>query len=173
MGAEGFTAYQNGTEAEQAFQEAVENAEHEHGHGGYTGTLAEKNSYTVITKTPMPMDEAEEYATKLLNADDPRISDKWGPAGAIPVLTDRREVEVIITTADAPAGGFRSREAAATAVLTARGELEEGEKPVYGITGVYETHPRTGRLCAGTLRVPLEGGPLQHRGWLFFGYASC
>ncbi|MFG3336873.1 hypothetical protein ACGFZZ_33260 [Streptomyces tendae] len=172
MGAYDFSTYQEGTGVEKAFRAAVEDAQDEHGHGGYTGTIAEKNAFTVITQTPMPLDEAEAYASNLMSADDPRISDKCGPAGAIPVLTDRRQVEVTFTTDDAPAGGFESLETAATAVLTARGELKDGERPVYGIQGMYEVHPRTGRPYTGTLQVPLQGGPLEHTGWLFFGYAS-
>lgn len=35
----------------EAFNKAVAEAEWEHGHGGYTGTLAEKDSYIVL---PMP-----------------------------------------------------------------------------------------------------------------------
>ncbi|MEU3704760.1 hypothetical protein AB0E82_21030 [Streptomyces anulatus] len=173
MGAYDFTAYQHGTDVKTAFRAAVEEAQYENGHGGYTGTIAEKDEYTVITTTPVPMDEAEKQASELMNADDPRIRDKWGPAGAIPVLTGDRTVEITITTADAPTGGFQSLEDAASTVLAARGELREGEKPAYGITGIYEQHPRTGRPYTGTLRVPLEGGPLEHTGWLFFGYASC
>ncbi|MFD5451248.1 hypothetical protein [Streptomyces sp. NPDC127100] len=172
MGAYDFSTYQEGTGVENAFRAAVEDAQYEHGHGGYTGTIAEKDEFTVITQTPMPLNEAEEYAAKLISADDPRISDKWGPAGAIPVLTDRRRVEVTFTADDAPAGGFESLEKAAIAVLTARGELKDGERPAYGIQGMYERHPHTGRPYTGTLQVPLQGGPLEHTGWLFFGYAS-
>ncbi|MCZ0983832.1 hypothetical protein O1L60_44525 [Streptomyces diastatochromogenes] len=172
MGAYDFSEYQEGTDVEAAFQAAVEAARYEYGSGGYTGTLAEKHDYTVITTTPVPLDEAETQAGELMSADDPRISDKSGPAGAIPVLTGDRTVEITITTADAPAGGFKSLEEAATTVLAARGELREGEKPAYGITGYYDLHPRTGRPYTGTLHVPLTGGPLEHTGWLFFGYAS-
>ena len=58
-------------------------AEWEYGHGGYTGSLAEKTECTVINATPQPRDEAIHTADAMLDADAPRISDKWGPAGAL------------------------------------------------------------------------------------------
>ncbi|MFI8287470.1 hypothetical protein [Streptomyces sp. CBG9] len=174
MGANGFITYQAGTDAERAFTDAVEDARYEYGNRGYTGTIAEKDDYTVVTTTPMPLNEATEYAERLLDVDDSRVSDKRGPAGAVPVLTGERTMEVTITTADAPAGGFEgSYEDAARAVLAARGLLAEGEKVGYGVTGTYELHPITRRPYTGTMKVPLVNGPLEHTGWLFFGVASC
>ncbi|WP_181800353.1 hypothetical protein [Streptomyces ipomoeae] len=172
MGSEYFSAYQDGTDVKQAFRDAVENAEYEYGHGGYTGTIAEKDSYKVVTETPMPLEEAEEYAATLANANNSPVDDKWGPAGAIPVLTDRRRVRVTIPERPDHPFGYKNLEEAAIAGLKAAGDLKEGEKPVYCITGIYQTHPRTGRPVSGELDVPLEGGPLEHRGWLFFGFAS-
>ncbi|MFI8909126.1 hypothetical protein CLM85_12835 [Streptomyces albidoflavus] len=174
MGAEGFVTYQAGTDAQKAFEGAVEDARYEYGNRGYTGTIAEKDDFTVVTTTPMPLNEANEYAGRLLDADDSRVSDKRGPAGAVPVLTGERTVELIITTADAPPGGFEgSYEDAARALLTARGMLAEGEEVAYGVTGSYELHPITRRPYTGTMKVPLVNGPLKHTGWLFFGVASC
>lgn len=73
------------------FDTARESAAWEHGHGGYTGTLAEKHDVVVIDEagecsTP---GEAEALARLLVNDDDPRITDKWGPAGAIRVDGDK------------------------------------------------------------------------------------
>lgn len=64
------------------FHEAVERTAWECGHGGYTGTLAEKGSFVLMGNAP-DRKIACEMANKFLNDDDPRISDKWGPAGAI------------------------------------------------------------------------------------------
>ena len=66
-----------------AFQEAVADAQWEYGHGGYSGTLAEKGSYVIVEATPQPVEDAYALADRLIEAFDPRISDKWGPAGAI------------------------------------------------------------------------------------------
>ncbi|MEU3399368.1 hypothetical protein [Streptomyces filamentosus] len=172
MGSEYFTAYGDGADAERAFNDVTSAARYEYGHGGYTGTIAEKHAFEIVTRTPMTESDAENYAAELLEGDHP-LNDKWGPAGAIPVLTDCRRVEVSIPERDPGFEGFESLEEAARAALAESGLLKEGEKPSYGITGAYEVHPRTGRPIRGTLDVPLKGGPLEHRCWLFFGYASC
>ena len=43
MGADTFTTSAKGRTAEEAFRAAREDACHWHGHGGYTGTIAEKD----------------------------------------------------------------------------------------------------------------------------------
>ena len=63
---------------------AVEQAAYDYGHAGYTGTIAEKNDY-VIVSGKLPLDEAEALADEMISDDDHRITDKWGPAGAIPL----------------------------------------------------------------------------------------
>ena len=82
MGAESFTTrpYEDQS-AEVAFHRAVEEAQWDHGHSGYTGTIAEKHSFVM-----MPMIEgldAYESINKYFDEDDKRISEKWGPAGCI------------------------------------------------------------------------------------------
>lgn len=94
MGAETFTNLIAGTDVQDAFVRGTEEAAHEHGHGGYTGSLAEKGEYTIITHTPLVEVEAYALASRLIDANDPRIDDKWGPAGAIPVVSDTRKVPV-------------------------------------------------------------------------------
>jgi len=86
MGADTFMNWAKGKTAKLAFNAAVEEACYEHGHGGYTGTIAEKSSFVMIA-LPAGQD-AGEYASKLLDADDPRIDDKWGPAGCIELGDD-------------------------------------------------------------------------------------
>lgn len=80
MGAESFTHTSRGDTAEKAFRSAVEEAAYDHGHSGYTGTIAEKDSFVMI---PLPEGEDPyEYAEELIGDGDVRI-DKWGPAGCI------------------------------------------------------------------------------------------
>lgn len=69
------------TSALQAFVMAVAVAEHDHGHSGYSGTLAEKEDFVMIE--PHSRMSPEEYAAELVEDDDERIDDKWGPAGCI------------------------------------------------------------------------------------------
>lgn len=101
MGADTFETYQPGEDMQKAFQEAVEEAQWEYGHGGYTGTIAEKGS--VVRITPPADVDAAEFAGWALNAWDEtwfknnvpaqyqaaakaahaKVEDKWGPAGAV------------------------------------------------------------------------------------------
>lgn len=83
MGAETFFEYGIGPSAEKAFADAVERAQWDHGHSGYSGTLAEKRTMVEI---PLPEGaDPMEYAEKLIDESDERIDDKWGPAGCIKV----------------------------------------------------------------------------------------
>ena len=47
MGATTFITVGWGRGAREAFNAAVEHAQYEHGHGGYSGTIAEKHSFTL------------------------------------------------------------------------------------------------------------------------------
>ena len=81
MGAREFTTIASGATAREAFKNAVENALYEHGHGGYTGSIAEKYSFVMINK---PQDkELYSFIDELFNKNDRRIMDKWGDAGCI------------------------------------------------------------------------------------------
>ena len=71
----------SGKNADEAFEKAVKRAQWERGHGGYTGTIAEKHEFVIIKK---PVDvEASLIIYHMINDRDPRIYDKWGPAGCI------------------------------------------------------------------------------------------
>ncbi len=79
MGSAVFTTIAKGGDAREAFISAVREAQYECGHGGYTGTIAEKHSFNVIAlKEGL---EPREYARELIDNRDSRIDDKWGPAG--------------------------------------------------------------------------------------------
>lgn len=83
MGAENFTTRAKGATAEEAFANACAAARHEYGHGGYTGTIAEKHSF-VRLGSAATWGEAFRLSDDLL--DD--VDDKWGPAGALRVGTE-------------------------------------------------------------------------------------
>lgn len=86
MGGATFTTRQSGETVDEAFSSAVEQAKYMNGHGGYTGTIAEKNSFKLIPRSEMEDDEDEfDFAYRLIDECDPRIDDKWGPAGAVKV----------------------------------------------------------------------------------------
>ena len=52
MGAYEFSTVALGKTPEEAFRMAVEDARYEHGHGGYTGTIAEKQDFILIVLPP-------------------------------------------------------------------------------------------------------------------------
>ena len=83
MGAETFKTVAFGKDATDAFWAATERAAYMHGHGGYTGTIAEKDRFMLI---PLPPGiAAETYAETLIENRDSRVDDKWGPAGCIEI----------------------------------------------------------------------------------------
>jgi hypothetical protein len=67
--------------AGDAFRAAQDRARYESGHRGYTGTIAEKHDFTMIECKPRQ--NPYNLARKLINDQDPRVDDKWGPAGCI------------------------------------------------------------------------------------------
>jgi hypothetical protein len=79
MGAEYFIHTVSGPSAQEAFDKAVADAAWDHGHSGYTGTIAEKDRFIFIS-LPEGLDP-KTYAESLI--DDPRTYDKWGPAGCL------------------------------------------------------------------------------------------
>jgi len=93
MGAETFITKKKGIykNAREAFLEAVEDAQYEHGHGGYTGTIAEKNSYRIID-VPGRKDILE-FIHECLDKGDGFWDDKWGPAACIELKGTRLQKE--------------------------------------------------------------------------------
>lgn len=85
MGAYEFYTSASGETAEDAFAEAVSNAQNYYGSGGYTGTIAEKTEFVMVSQIPMTVSDGQAMARKLIDESDPRIIDKWGPAGCIPL----------------------------------------------------------------------------------------
>jgi hypothetical protein len=81
MGASTFICKAQGATPAKAFMAAVESASHRYGNDGYTGSIAEKNSFVMI-RVPHGK-SAEDYAEELIDDRDPLIDDKWGPAGCI------------------------------------------------------------------------------------------
>jgi len=97
MGAEIFYNRRKGTEPSTLFSEERENACYEYGHGGYSGTIAEKGSYTMSNK-PSEIDadkwiemveefdeeDREQEHYRALKKDFDVYDDKWGDALCVP-----------------------------------------------------------------------------------------
>ena len=93
MGAETFYEITKEKDCSTAFSDLREQACYEHGHGGYTGTIAEKDGYTMSNK-PNDIDadtwidmihnfdfqDKEQKHYKILKKDYQIYDDKWGDA---------------------------------------------------------------------------------------------
>ena len=78
MGASYFEDRATGTNAQEAFDRAKEQAFYDYGHAGYSGSIAEKDSFKVFE---LPVDqELDSYIQELR---DDQVADKWGDAGCI------------------------------------------------------------------------------------------
>jgi hypothetical protein len=165
MGAAPFTTYQTGADPAAAFHTARAQAHHEHGHNGDTGTIAEKDSYTIITATALSYENANALAQQLIAADDDRITDTRGPAGAIPVKqTTRRQLE----PHDAPnPGGPLDAEALQQITDRARAAGLIGEAETVTAARRYD-HARTDLVI--TKNPAAVTANAEPDGWLFFGW---
>lgn len=87
MGATTFQTTARGETAAKAFSEAVQDARYEYGNRGYTGSIAEKHDFVIIPlpcpRKDMTLNDIDRFIDDLIDSADPRIDDKWGPAGCI------------------------------------------------------------------------------------------
>jgi len=88
MGGSEFYNIGFGATAEEVFVNLVSQSQYDHGHSGYSGTIAEKRNFTMISlpenKDPM------NFAEGLIREGDDRVNNKWGPVGCISMpLTDK------------------------------------------------------------------------------------
>ena len=82
MGAETFTSQAAGKTALEAFATAVIEASYEYGHGGYTGSIAEKNAFKELRT--MSQNDADYVTEAFFNGEGHQeFEDKWGAAGCI------------------------------------------------------------------------------------------
>lgn len=87
MGAEEYEERVVGFEtAREAFNYITKETRYLKGHGGYTGTIAEKGYFEMI-KVPDGEDPIT-YANYLLDSGDRRVNDKWGPAYCVEFKTE-------------------------------------------------------------------------------------
>lgn len=83
MGATTFETRGKGKTAEAAFKALREEALHMYGHGGYTGTIAEKDRFVEVTIPKAIRDDAQAFSAKIDHLLDTEFDDKWGPAGCV------------------------------------------------------------------------------------------
>ena len=86
MGAADFFTTARGKTAQEAFGAALDEARHMFGRGGYTGTIAEKDGFKMVSVPPGS--SSVEHASELLGNEAHWVQDKWGPAGCIQTVFD-------------------------------------------------------------------------------------
>jgi len=78
MGAQSFIEVGYGSDARKVFNSLVEDARYEYGSRGYTGTIAEKDSFVMATSQVMTEEQAHQYAE-----DNNFKITKWDPASCV------------------------------------------------------------------------------------------
>jgi hypothetical protein len=83
MGATTFGTTATGKNAKEAFRNAREEAQWESGHGGYSGTIAEKSDFKLVPLSEEVINDPALFASKIDELIDTEFDDKWGPAGCV------------------------------------------------------------------------------------------
>ena len=83
MGATVFSCSAKGKDANEAFSVACSEALYEYGHGGYTGSIAEKSSFRLVPLHESVIKDKVLFFDKIRRLIDDEFSDKWGPAGCV------------------------------------------------------------------------------------------
>lgn len=94
MGAVDFYTQATGLTPQRAFNDAVEQAQYENGHDGYTGTIAEKGDFVMVRLPTDYQGTAFDYAEQMIDQDQSPVRDKWGPAGCILLSSSPTHEEV-------------------------------------------------------------------------------
>ena len=102
MGATNFENFASAREystPREAFYGLVKDAQWENGHGGYTGTIAEKDSWVMRNNgVPIPKDNrVRDFIYGMFRRLDGDIdaNDKWGPAFCVPLCESDEDSTVI------------------------------------------------------------------------------
>lgn len=86
MGATNFMCVGGGMSAQEAFQDAREYALHENGHGGYTGTVAEKSSFRIVECSDLSEDGIVNLCKTIMDDESHWAQEKYGPAACIEIV---------------------------------------------------------------------------------------
>lgn len=164
----GDSFYQMGTGADvaKAFRHAVTEARYEYGSRRYTGSLAEKQEYTIRSRDPRTKAEAYKFAQ-----DDIERNNKWGPAFAIPVTEEKvLQTEKVTVTVEARNEADALRQGRLRIKATGR-VPPKATILVDGVTAkVVAPGARVSTYEVTGTRKQVVLGDIK--GWLFYGMAS-
>lgn len=127
MGAECGVDYVYEPDVNKAFRHLVDEALYDHGHSGYSGTIAEAGGFAVYDNVIRLKPEAEKFAWHL--ATD--VAQKWEAALAIPFVSEQRRVEIVVPDYTHPYDQEKIHDAMVEAALKevrAKKLLRRGEK---------------------------------------------
>lgn len=144
MGAHTFENTVMNPDAKAAFDYAHSEAKYQNGHGGYSGTIAEKPGYRILSRTPLAGDELADFIEKRTGDND-----KWGPAFAVPLAKVTKGKTTTKTVTVRAKSKEEARELAATKIRKSR----KGDVRV-GITGAK----RAGSTHSNKVRRKKHGG---------------
>lgn len=177
----------------KAFRHLVDEALYDHGHSGYSGTIAEANGYAIYDNVIRLQGDAEKFAWHLAN----EVAQKWEAALAIPFVSDTRSVKVTIPEYYHPYDYEKVQQAmidAALPVVRQRRLLRRGEKVIRVEVHSYSyderpfSHYGTSRPInqrrtnvqttvhiqrAASALTPEAIRNMQPDGWYFGGCYSC
>jgi hypothetical protein len=84
------TVSYKGQTVDELFWSSVEQAQWDHGHAGYTGTIGEKDDYVMRNEgKPVP-----KHFLNVFMGEDMGMNDKWGPAFCVPVCKSMEDQEI-------------------------------------------------------------------------------
>lgn len=161
-GGSDFMMYVPISDVKKAFREAVSEARHESGHGGYTGTIAEKSDYSVRSHDSMTQAQAFAFADR-----DIERNQKWGPAFAVPVSEGQVLKEESLTV-DVEAKDEATARRMGALRIKATGRVYPNAVVSVEVTKVQKTD--TGKFTVTGTRKQTK--PSQIVGWVFYGNAS-
>ena len=150
------------SDVKKAFREAVSEAKYERGHGGYTGTIAEKSDYKVRSHNSMTKQQAFAFADS-----DIDHNQKWGPAFAVPVSESQVLKEESLTIEVEAKDEANARRIGALRIK-ATGRIYPNADVSVEVTKVQRTD--SGKFTVTGTRKQTQ--PLQIVGWVFYGNAS-
>lgn len=174
MGAKFFINKGEGSDPGEAFDAVQYAVSEDYSHAGYTGSIIEKEpgEFEVIESTPLREDDAERLAREL--EEDPRVENKFGPAGAIAYISSTRRVAVTLAPEVSPDRLDQGQlVAAAGAALRRLNRLRDGES----IQRVFAEFLSRRSLTVVINKPASELTPealsnATPDGWVFFGWAA-
>lgn len=86
MGADSFFNSGLGDDPKTIFKILVKQARHDYGNDGYTGTIAEKTEFKIVSNVPMPKSYWQSDKALKKYGD----GEKWGPALAAPYCEENK-----------------------------------------------------------------------------------